>query len=42
MLICMGEMITDEEVDMMVNMVDGDGDGQARAHPPTTYYLRLE
>jgi len=27
-LICMGEMITDEEVDMMINMVDGDGDGQ--------------
>jgi Ca2+-binding EF-hand superfamily protein len=27
-LICMGEMITDEEVDMMITMVDGDGDGQ--------------
>ena len=27
-LICMGEMITDEEVDMMINMVDSDGDGQ--------------
>jgi hypothetical protein len=27
-LICMGEMITDEEVDMMISMVDGDGDGQ--------------
>ena len=29
-LICMGEMITDEEVDMMINMVDSDGDGQVR------------
>ncbi|KAJ1455097.1 hypothetical protein M885DRAFT_222905 [Pelagophyceae sp. CCMP2097] len=27
-LICMGELITDEEVDMMIRMVDGDGDGQ--------------
>jgi len=27
-LICMGEMITDEEVDMMISMVDSDGDGQ--------------
>ncbi|CAM9794213.1 unnamed protein product [Chrysoparadoxa australica] len=27
-LICMGELITDEEVDMMITMVDGDGDGQ--------------
>ena len=26
----MGEMITDEEVDMMINMVDSDGDGQVR------------
>jgi Ca2+-binding EF-hand superfamily protein len=24
----MGEMITDEEVDMMISIVDGDGDGQ--------------
>ena len=29
-LICMGEMITDEEVDMMINMVDSDGDGHFR------------
>ncbi|OQR85206.1 calmodulin [Thraustotheca clavata] len=27
-LICMGELITDAEVDMMVKMVDRDGDGQ--------------
>ena len=27
-LICMGELITDEEVDMMIGMIDGDGDGQ--------------
>jgi hypothetical protein len=27
-LVCMGELITDEEVDMMVSMVDMDGDGQ--------------
>lgn len=27
-LICMGELITDEEVDEMISMVDGDGDGQ--------------
>lgn len=27
-LICMGELITDEEVDEMVRMVDQDGDGQ--------------
>ena len=27
-LICMGELVTDEEVDMMIQMVDGDGDGQ--------------
>ena len=27
-LICMGELITDEEVDMMITMVDSDGDGQ--------------
>lgn len=27
-LICMGEIITDEEVDMMISMVDVDGDGQ--------------
>ncbi|CAM9698658.1 unnamed protein product, partial [Laminaria digitata] len=27
-LICMGELITDEEVDMMISMVDIDGDGQ--------------
>eukprot|EP01039_Chlorochromonas_danica_P000161 gene162-170_t len=27
-LICMGEMITDEEIDMMIAMVDVDGDGQ--------------
>ncbi|CAM9785455.1 unnamed protein product, partial [Phaeothamnion confervicola] len=27
-LICMGERITDEEVDMMISMVDRDGDGQ--------------
>ena len=27
-LICMGELITDEEVDMMIQMVDVDGDGQ--------------
>ena len=33
-LICMGELITDEEVDEMISMVDSDGDGQVR-HPPT-------
>ena len=27
-LICMGELITDEEVDEMIRMVDTDGDGQ--------------
>lgn len=27
-LICMGELVTDEEIDEMVRMVDGDGDGQ--------------
>jgi Ca2+-binding EF-hand superfamily protein len=27
-LVCMGEMITDEEIDMMIKMVDMDGDGQ--------------
>ena len=27
-LVCMGELITDEEVDMMISMVDLDGDGQ--------------
>lgn len=27
-LVCMGEMITDEEIDMMIAMVDLDGDGQ--------------
>ena len=27
-LICMGELVTDEEVDMMITMVDSDGDGQ--------------
>jgi Ca2+-binding EF-hand superfamily protein len=27
-LICMGELITDEEVDMMISLVDTDGDGQ--------------
>lgn len=27
-LICMGELITDEEIDMMISMVDTDGDGQ--------------
>ena len=27
-LICMGELVTDEEVDMMISMVDSDGDGQ--------------
>lgn len=27
-LICMGELITDEEVDEMIRMVDADGDGQ--------------
>mmetsp|Transcript_15379 Transcript_15379/g.23115 ORF Transcript_15379/g.23115 Transcript_15379/m.23115 type:complete len:1122 (-) Transcript_15379:100-3465(-) len=27
-LICMGELITDEEVDAMIQMVDADGDGQ--------------
>jgi hypothetical protein len=29
-LVCMGEMITDEEIDMMISMVDFDGDGQVR------------
>jgi hypothetical protein len=27
-LVCMGEMITDEEIDTMISMVDSDGDGQ--------------
>lgn len=27
-LVCMGELITDEEIDMMIRMVDTDGDGQ--------------
>jgi hypothetical protein len=27
-LICMGELITDEEIDEMINMIDSDGDGQ--------------
>ena len=27
-LICMGELITDEEIDEMIRMVDVDGDGQ--------------
>lgn len=27
-LVCMGEMITDDEIDMMISMVDLDGDGQ--------------
>ena len=27
-LVCMGEMITDEEIDCMIGMVDMDGDGQ--------------
>jgi Ca2+-binding EF-hand superfamily protein len=30
-LICMGELITDEEVDEMIKMIDLDGDGQVRA-----------
>lgn len=29
-LICMGELITDEEVDEMIAMVDSDGDGQVQ------------
>ena len=32
-LICMGELITDEEIDMMIQMVDFDGDGQVLYHP---------
>ena len=32
-LVCMGEMITDEEIDMMISMVDMDGDGQVRLSP---------
>ncbi len=27
-LICMGEMITEEEIDTMISMIDKDGDGQ--------------
>ena len=27
-LICMGELITDEEIDMMISMLDSNGDGQ--------------
>lgn len=27
-LVCMGELITDEEIDTMISMVDVDGDGQ--------------
>lgn len=26
-LICMGELVTDEEIDAMIGLVDGDGDG---------------
>eukprot|EP00968_Pinguiococcus_pyrenoidosus_P011132 scaffold890_cov269-Pinguiococcus_pyrenoidosus.AAC.4 len=33
-LICMGELITDEEVDMMINLVDEDGDGQVETKHP--------
>ena len=29
-LICMGELITDEEVDEMIRMIDSDGDGQVK------------
>jgi len=32
----MGEMITDEEIDMMISMVDMDGDGQVRLPPSPT------
>lgn len=31
-LICMGELVTDEEVDMMIQIVDTDGDGQVCIH----------
>jgi len=27
-LVCMGELVTDEEIDMMISMIDLDGDGQ--------------
>ena len=27
-LICMGELVTDEEIDMMITMLDKNGDGQ--------------
>jgi len=26
-LVCMGELVTDEEIDAMIALVDGDGDG---------------
>ena len=29
-LICMGELITDEEVDEMIRMIDSGGDGQVK------------
>ena len=30
LIVCMGELITNEEIDTMINMVDVDGDGQVR------------
>ena len=30
-LVCMGEMVTDEEIDMMISMLDFNGDGQVNA-----------
>eukprot|EP00979_Chaetoceros_neogracilis_P017766 scaffold10270_cov417-Chaetoceros_neogracile.AAC.20 len=31
-LICMGELVTDEEIDTMIDILDLDGDGQANFH----------
>ena len=38
-LVCMGELITDEEIDMMISMVDLDGDGQVSFHEFRTLVL---
>ena len=37
-LICMGELITDEEVDEMIRMVDTDGDGQVHLQSFSYYF----
>eukprot|EP01041_Mallomonas_annulata_P002177 gene2178-4235_t len=38
-LVCMGELITDEEIDMMISMVDMDGDGQVSLNEFRTLVL---